>query len=121
MASIELGISGDGEGVIVTAVRWIEATLLGSAATSVVILAIGFWGFAMLSGRLDLRTGARIILGAFILFGAPLIAYALMNTIRGDGRVEPNLAQASAPREPAQQVVAPDYDPYAGAAIPQPQ
>lgn len=81
-------------------------------------------GLMMLSGRIDLRRGAGVILGCFILFGAPAIAAAL-HALAAD-------APAPAASEPV--YIPPPYvppppppappapprnpDPYAGAAVP---
>ena len=64
----------EGSGVLVNAVRWVEGTLLGTIATVVAVIAIASVGFMMLSGRIDWRRGAVVILGCFILFGAATIA-----------------------------------------------
>jgi type IV secretion system protein VirB2 len=62
-----------GSGPIVSAVHWLQGTLLGTAATVVAIIAVASVGFLMLSGRLNWRYGATVILGCFILFGAASI------------------------------------------------
>ena len=59
-----------GSGVIVAAVRWLEGTLLGTIATVVAVIAVASVGFLMLTGRINWRYGATVILGCFILFGA---------------------------------------------------
>lgn len=67
--------SGDpaGSGVIVGAVRWLEGTLLGTVATVVAVIAVAVVGFMMLTGRINWRYGATVILGCFVLFGAASI------------------------------------------------
>jgi len=62
-----------GSGVIVGAVRWLQGTLLGTAATVVAVIAIAAIGFMMLTGRMNWRYGAVVVLGCFILFGAASI------------------------------------------------
>jgi type IV secretion system protein VirB2 len=59
-----------GSGAIVGAVHWIQGTLLGTVATVVAVIAVACVGFMMLSGRMNWRYGAMVILGCFILFGA---------------------------------------------------
>ena len=59
-----------GSGVIVSAVNWLQGTLLGTVATVVAVIAIAAVGFMMLTGRINWRHGAVVILGCFILFGA---------------------------------------------------
>lgn len=62
-----------GSGAIVSAVRWLEGTLLGTVATVVAIIAVASVGLLMLTGRINWRYGATVILGCFILFGAASI------------------------------------------------
>lgn len=62
-----------GSGVIVGAVSWLQGTLLGAVATTVAVIAIAAVGFMMLTGRLNWRHGAVVIIGCFILFGAASI------------------------------------------------
>ena len=62
-----------GSGTLVSAVRWLQGTLLGTVATVVAVIAVASVGLLMLSGRLKWRHGAIVILGCFILFGAASI------------------------------------------------
>jgi type IV secretion system protein VirB2 len=62
-----------GSGVIVNAVNWLQGTLLGTVATTVAVIAVAAVGFMMLTGRINWRHGAVVILGCFILFGAASI------------------------------------------------
>lgn len=62
-----------GSGPIVGALNWLQGTLLGTVATVVAIIAVASVGFLMLTGRLNWRYGATVILGCFILFGAASI------------------------------------------------
>lgn len=52
-----------GLGVIVSAVDWVQGTLLGAVATSLAVIAVGATGLGMLTGRIDWRRGATVILG----------------------------------------------------------
>ena len=69
-----------GSGVIVSAVRWLEGTLLGTIATVVAVIAVASVGFLMLTGRINWRYGATVILGCFILFGAASIVAGIQST-----------------------------------------
>lgn len=69
-----------GSGPIVNAVRWLEGTLLGTIATVVAVIAIASVGFLMLTGRINWRYGATVILGCFILFGAASIVAGIQST-----------------------------------------
>ena len=62
-----------GSGPILTAVTWMQDSLLGNAATAVAVIAVAAVGFLMLTGRLNWRYGATVIVGCFILFGAATI------------------------------------------------
>jgi len=63
----------DGSGAIVAAIAWLQGTLLGTIATVVAVIAVASVGFMMLTGRINWRYGATVILGCFILFGASSI------------------------------------------------
>lgn len=69
-----------GSGVLVSAVRWLEGTLLGTVATVVAVIAVATVGFMMLTGRINWRYGATVILGCFILFGAASIVAGIQST-----------------------------------------
>lgn len=62
-----------GSGPILGAFRWIQGTLLGSVATVIAIIAVSVVGLMMLTGRMNWRYGAMVVLGCFILFGASAI------------------------------------------------
>ena len=62
-----------GSGPIVNALAWLQGTLLGNVATAVAVMAVAAVGFMMLTGRMNWRFGATVIIGVFILFGATSI------------------------------------------------
>lgn len=62
-----------GSGPILAALNWVEGTLLGNLATTAAVIAVATVGFLMLSGRMNWRFGATVILGCFVLFGAATI------------------------------------------------
>ncbi|RYY25558.1 MAG: type VI secretion protein [Sphingomonadales bacterium] len=68
-----------GSGVIVSAVRWLQGTLLGTVATVVAVIAVASVGFLMLTGRMNWRYGATVIVGCFILFGAASIVAGIQS------------------------------------------
>jgi len=72
-----------GSGAIVNAVRWLQGTLLGTVATVVAVIAVASVGFLMLTGRMNWRYGATVILGCFILFGAAGIVAGIQSTAAG--------------------------------------
>lgn len=69
-----------GSGVLVSAVRWLQGTLLGTVATVVAVIAVASVGLLMLTGRINWRYGATVILGCFILFGAASIVAGIQST-----------------------------------------
>ena len=74
-SSLQAAVPTDpqGSGVLVSAVNWMQGTLLGTVATVVAVIAVAAVGFGMLTGRINWRHGAVVILGCFILFGAASI------------------------------------------------
>lgn len=62
-----------GASPILSAVTWMQDTLLGEVASGVAVIAVAVVGFMMLSGRLNWRYGATVIVGCFVLFGAATI------------------------------------------------
>ena len=62
-----------GAGPILNAVSWIQDTLLGEVASGVAVIAVAIVGMLMLTGRINWRYGATVIIGCFILFGATTI------------------------------------------------
>jgi len=115
-------IVDQGSDAFVSAVEWLQQALLGSLATAIAVIAVASVGFLALSGRVDLRRGVTVILGCFVLFGAPGIVAGLQAAIASgaDGatrRVAPPPPPAFQP-PPLQPTQARPYDPYAGAAVP---
>ena len=72
-----------GSGPIVAALTWLQGTLLGNVATAVAVMAVAAVGFMMLTGRLNWRFGATVILGTFILFGAGAIVSGIQSVSAG--------------------------------------
>ena len=72
-----------GSGPIVSALDWLQGTLLGTVATTVAVIAIAAVGFMMLTGRINWRHGAVVILGCFILFGAVSIVAGIRSVAIG--------------------------------------
>ena len=72
-----------GSGVLVNAVDWLQGTLLGTVATVVAVIAVASIGFMMLTGRMNWRHGAVVIVGCFILFGAASIVAGIRQAAGG--------------------------------------
>ena len=69
----------DAAGPIVAALAWIQGTLLGNVATAVAVMAVAAVGFMMLTGRMNWRFGATVIVGCFVLFGAASIVSGIQS------------------------------------------
>ena len=108
-----------GSSVIVAAVSWLQGTLLGTLATSVAIIAVATMGLMMLAGRVNLRYGASVIVGSFILFGATTIVAGIQASVGGAELAAAPYAPPPPP-PPAPPSVPANPDPYAGAAVPAP-
>ena len=74
-----------GSGAITGALGWIQGTLLGSVATAVAVIAVASVGLLMLTGRMNWRFGATVVIGLFILFGASAIVGGIRTVAQGAG------------------------------------
>ncbi len=81
--------SGIASGSVGAAAAWIEQLLFGSVGVAIAVLAVGLLGFRMLLGYSSPKEAGRILLGCFILFGAPAIARALAGAAPIDTRSVP--------------------------------
>lgn len=72
-----------GSNVVLNAVNWLQGTLFGNVATALAVIAVGAVGLLMLTGRIDWRRGATVILGVFILFGAASIVAGIRSISSG--------------------------------------
>lgn len=106
------------DSAVLSTAHWLEGLLLGGLGTSIAVLAVAGLGLSMLQGRLPVRHGLRVVLGLFILFGAPLIASGLADIGSHDGPASAPLASAAAPQFTRPPSVRPNSDPYAGASVP---
>ena len=73
------GQDPQGSGPIVAALMWLQGTLLGNVATAVAVIAVAMVGFMMLTGRMNWRFGATVIIGCFILFGSAAIVSGIQS------------------------------------------
>lgn len=80
-AHAQIGLADpQGSGPIVSAVQWLQGTLLGTVATVLAVIAVACVGLLMLTGRINWRYGSVVILGCFILFGAVSIVAGIRST-----------------------------------------
>jgi type IV secretion system protein VirB2 len=78
-AALAQGANPPGSGPIVAALAWMQGTLLGNVATAVAVMAVAAVGFMMLTGRMNWRFGATVIIGCFVLFGAASIVSGIQS------------------------------------------
>ncbi|MDY7098489.1 MAG: TrbC/VirB2 family protein [Pseudomonadota bacterium] len=79
MPSVAYAADPQGSGPVVSALAWLQGTLLGTVATTVAVMAVAAIGFMMLTGRMNWRFGATVIIGVFILFGATTIVAGIQS------------------------------------------
>jgi type IV secretory pathway VirB2 component (pilin) len=107
---------------ITAATDWVSNVLFGPLANIIAVIAIAWIGFAMLSGRVDIRRGLSVVLGCFLLFGAKGIAGGLRSTATAEA--VPSIVSVPPPpsyvQSPSSTNNANGYDPYAGAAVMRP-
>lgn len=104
--------------VLVDAVAWLTRTMLGSVGIGLCVIAVAIVGMMMLSGRLAVREGARVIIGCFVLLGAPSIAAGFQAFAdHPDLRSADLGAPAPPPTLPRRNLPVSTYDPYAGASL----
>ncbi|MEM9501419.1 MAG: TrbC/VirB2 family protein [Pseudomonadota bacterium] len=98
-------------------VSWIDAVLFGEIALGLCVLAVASVGAVMLTGRLPLRNGLRVVVGCFVLLAAPMIASGLIEI--GSNTV-PEIVPSEPPaidNPPRDELPPASYDPYAGASL----
>lgn len=78
-AAFAQGADPAGSGPINNALLWLQGTLLGTVATTIAVMAVAAIGFMMLTGRMNWRFGATVIIGCFILFGAASIVSGIQS------------------------------------------
>lgn len=111
-----------GSNPFAAAVDWLNQLLTGTLASMIAVIAIASVGFLLLTGRVDVRRAAQVIIGCFIIFGASTIASGVLQAIGGSGSVPQARDSVPVPRiasvPTGQARLSSPYDPYAGAALP---
>ena len=114
-------IYGEGHSLEAAAL-WVQGLLMAQVGTSIAVLAVAIAGMNMLWGRVSVREGGRILLGCFVLFGAPAIARGLMSNIESRPpsisviMPQPLAATSPMPASPVLPATVNPFDPYAGAS-----
>jgi hypothetical protein len=100
---------------LANAIGWLNGALFGTTAVTLCVIAVAGMGFFMLTGRVPVRRGLQVVLGCFILLGAPTIAATFTSALR-DPSPPPQLppSELASPRGDLPPAV---YDPYAGASL----
>ncbi|MNR33601.1 TrbC/VIRB2 family protein [compost metagenome] len=104
--------------------QWVQELLLGPVATSIAVIAVAAIGLLMLSGRMNIRRAATVLIGCFILFGAASIAQGLHGVSTAFTGTAPRQQTILAPLPPPINALS-SYpkqtdgpaDPYAGASV----
>lgn len=99
-----------------TSVEWMSGTMLLETATALCVIGVALLGFAMLTGRFHVRKGFGVVVGCFLVLGAPSVAAGLLTMINSSH----NPSNAKLPPSPllpdAREGLQPaTKDPYAGA------
>ena len=115
--TMSLPFDSDGAGAIETGVAWLASLATGNLALGLGVLAIGVIGLAMLSGRLSVRAGLRVVLGCFVLLGAPVIASSFVIAGQGGMGSYPGTQAPHSPEHPRAGLPPSAFDPYAGASL----
>jgi len=108
----------NGTGSIGDAAAYVAEVLTGGLAMGLATLALAGVGFAMLTGRLELRRGAAVIVGCFLIIGAPVVARGILGF--GAAAAQSAKLEMSAPVAPKPleaRKVQQSADPYAGASL----
>jgi type IV secretion system protein VirB2 len=96
-----------------SAARWVTGVIGGTVATSLCIIAVAMVGFLMLSGQLAVRRGFAVVIGCFLLLGAPVLAATLQSAFMA-GDAGPDLREA--PNQPLPESPPPVASRYRGAS-----
>ena len=72
-----------GSSPLISALNWVQGTLLGNLATTAAVIAVAAVGFMMLTGRIEWRRGLVVVVGAFIIFGAVSIVAGIRSVAGG--------------------------------------
>lgn len=96
---------------------WLVSLMTGSVALGLCVLAIAVIGLLMFGGRLPVRDGLRVVLGCFVLLGAPAIAAAFVTAGQEISQVPGSPKPPRQPANPREDLPPSAFDPYAGASL----
>lgn len=67
--------------VVSGSLDWVVSVLLGDVATALCVIAFIIIGMLMLTGRFAVKEGFRVVVGCFLLLGAPVVADGLLRSL----------------------------------------
>lgn len=97
--------------------NWLVTLMTGSLALGLCVLAIAVVGLLMLGGRLPVSDGFRVVLGCFVLLGAPAIAAAFVTAGQEVSQAPASSGPAHQPADSREDLPPSAFDPYAGASL----
>ena len=111
--------SPTGSNNLSSAVEWITSLLFGSLAIGLCIIAVAFIGMLMLTGRIDFRRAGFVVIGCFVLLGAPMIATGFIGAFQEATPPSPIMVAplADPSLQPRVELPPSTYDPYGGASL----
>jgi type IV secretion system protein VirB2 len=108
----------NGVSPMVESSRWIEGVMLSEIALGLCVIAVALLGALLLTGRLPLREGARVVVGCFVLLGAPVIAAGFVAEQSAEVAPSDLPPPIAAPAESPRPNLPPaNFDPYAGTSL----
>ena len=106
------------DSVFAVAIGWVVGLLSSEVSTILAVIAVAIFGMLVILGRGDVRSGGRVAVGCFIVFGAATIAQGLLGVIGQEREVVP-LPEVGSPAPP-ERIFKPEtrpanpFDPYSG-------
>lgn len=99
---------------------WLREVLSGSLATALGIVAISLVGLSLFQGRLRLQRAAFVVVGIFLLLGAPMISAGIIGNLHPalPAIVDKTVAPPPVIPQNRPALSANPFDPYAGASVP---
>ena len=97
--------------------NWMSSFVVGELAVTLCVVAVAFLGFLLLSGRIAVRRGITVLLGSFVVLGAPIIAAAFTGLARNGGTWDYQLYVGDSTTPVGRELPTATYDPYAGASL----
>jgi type IV secretion system protein VirB2 len=100
-----------------TASEWVTGVMLGSLAIALCVIAVAIVGLLLMTGRVAVRESAKVVVGCFVLLGAPVIAAGLRGVADGTSSADPIAEPVIVAPMEVPELQPADYDPYAGASL----